>query len=149
MAKEFSSNLALLFLRLAIGGQIAWLHGYDKFHHFSSRMAAFPDPTGMGQRQALGLAVAGELVGGALLVLGFASRPAAFLLTATLGLTFYATYPGMPWHERQTWLLYGVGALAILLLGSGKFALDSVVWKRFRKGGGKASAKTALAAARR
>lgn len=148
MPKDVPLNFTLLLLRIVVGGQIAWLHGWDKFQHFSARVASYPDPLGIGHRHALTFAIASELVGGVLLALGLASRPAALLICASLGLTLFTGYTNMPWSMREMWFLYAVCTLAVLFLGAGRFALDTLVWKRFRKGT-KARPSASLATARR
>jgi hypothetical protein len=58
-----------------------------------------------------------------------------------MGVTFYSGEAGLPWRQREATLLYLAASLAILMLGCGRWALDSVVWKRFRRGGGAAPAR--------
>jgi len=62
------------------------------------------------------------------------------LLSLATGLTFFSFLRGSPWSERGPWALTFAVSLAILLLGCGRYSLDTVVWKRFGKGGAKASA---------
>jgi putative oxidoreductase len=140
-SKENVVNLGLFVLRLGVGVNMVCLHGWERVRHYSERVANFPDPLGMGHRHSLMLAVAAEFVGGILVTLGLAGRLAALLLAFSLGLTFYSGEAGLPWRQREATLLYLTASLAILMLGCGRWALDAVVWKRFRKGGGGAPAK--------
>ena len=140
-SRESTVNLGLFVLRLGVGVNVVLLHGLDKVRHFSERAASFPEHLGMGHRHSLMLAVAAEFAGGILVTLGLAGRLAALLLTFSLGMTFFAGEAGLPWRQRETTVLYLTGTLAILMLGCGRWALDAVVWKRFRKGGGAAPAK--------
>jgi putative oxidoreductase len=134
--RENTVNLGLLTLRLGVGVNLVFLHGLDKVRHYSERAASFPEHLGMGHRHSLLLAVAAEFVGGILIAVGLAGRLAALLLAFTLGLTLFVGDAGLPWRQRETTLLYLTATLAILLLGCGRWALDAVVGKRFRKGGG-------------
>jgi putative oxidoreductase len=140
-SRENSINLGLLVLRLGVGVNIALLHGLDKVRHYSQLATSLPDPLGMGHRHSLMLAVAAEFVGGILVALGLAGRLAALLLAFSLGLTLFSGEAGWPWRQREAPVLYLTASLAILMLGCGRWALDAVVWKRFRKGGGGAPAK--------
>lgn len=135
-SRENSVNLGLFVLRLGVGVNMVLLHGLDKMRHFSERAASFPEHLGMGHRHSLMLAVAAEFVGGILVTLGLAGRLAALLLAFSLGLTLFAGEAGLPWRQREATVLYLTATLAILMLGCGRWALDTVVWKRFRKGGG-------------
>ena len=134
--RENVVNLGLFVLRLGVGINIACLHGLDKARHYSERAGSFPDPLGMGHRHSLMLVIAAEFVGGILVTLGLAGRLAALLLAFSLSLTLFLGEAGLPWRQRETTVLYLTASLAILMLGCGRWALDAVVWKRFRKGGG-------------
>jgi len=138
--KEFRSNAVLLVLRAVVGINMACLHGWDKVHHFSAKAGNFPDPLGMGHKYALMLAVAGEFFGGILLATGLLGRVGAFLASFSVALTLFSSLHGTPWQEREVWTLYFAASLTVLILGCGRFSLDTVVWKKLGKGGGKAAA---------
>ena len=135
-SRENSVNLGLLLLRLGVGVNMALLHGLDRVRHYSQLATSIPAPLGMGHRHSLMLAVAAEFVGGILVALGLAGRLAALLLAFSLGVTLFSGEAGLPWRQREATILYLTASLAILMLGCGRWALDAVVWKRFRKGGG-------------
>jgi len=137
IGREAPSNIVLLILRAVAGVNMACLHGWDKLHHFGSKLSGFPDPFGMGPKYALMVAVAGEFFGGILLATGLLGRVGAFLVAFSVGLTLYSTVHGGAWHERELWGLYFAASLTILFLGCGRYSLDSVVWKKLGKGGGK------------
>jgi putative oxidoreductase len=138
MNKEFRSNAVLLVLRAVVGVNVAFLHGWEKLHHFGTKAGGFPDPFGMGHKYALMVAVAGEFIGGILLATGLLGRAGAFLVSLAVGITLFSTLRTSPWHEREVWALYFAASLTVLILGCGRFALDTVVWKKLGKGGGKA-----------
>jgi putative oxidoreductase len=136
MNKEFRSNAVLLVLRAVVGINMACLHGWEKLHHFSSKAGSFPDPFGMGHKYALMVAVAGEFIGGILLATGLLGRVGAFLVSLAVGLTLFSTLRSAPWQDREVWALYFAASLTVLILGCGRFSLDTVVWKKLGKGGG-------------
>ena len=141
MNKEFRSDAVLLVLRAVVGINVAWLHGWDKLHHFGARASSFADPFGIGHKYSLMVAVLGEFVGGILLATGLLGRVGAFLVSFSAALTLFSTLRGLPWQQREVWALYFAASLTILILGCGRFSLDTVVWKRLGKGGGKAPAQ--------
>jgi putative oxidoreductase len=141
--KEMTSNIVLLVLRAVVGVNMAWLHGWDKLQHFGAKAGGYPDPIGIGPKYALMLAVAGEFFGAILMATGLLGRIGAFLVALTSALMLFAVLHGTPWKDREVWELYFAASTTVLLLGCGRFSLDSVVWKRFRKGGGKASSAPA------
>jgi putative oxidoreductase len=136
MNKEFRSNAVLLILRAVVGLNMACLHGWDKLHHFGSKSGNFADPLGMGHKYALILAVAGEFMGGILLATGLLGRVGAFLVSFVVAVTLFSTLRTSPWQEREVLALYFAASLAVLVLGCGRFSLDTVVWKKLGKGGG-------------
>ena len=138
-SRELPSNVVLLVLRAVVGANMACLHGWDKLHHFSAKLGAVPDPFGIGPKYALMVAVACEFFGGILLATGLLGRVGAFLVAFVVALTLFSTLHGSAWHERELWGLYLAASLTILLLGCGRYSLDTVVWKKFGKGGGKGS----------
>jgi len=119
-----------------VGVNIALLHGWDKLHHFSSRIGSVPDQLNIGSKYALMITIAGEFFGGILMATGLLGRFGAFLVAFVSALALAATYHGSAWHERELWGLYLAGSLTVLLLGGGRYSLDSVVWKKLGKGGG-------------
>ena len=140
LGKELPSNVVLLVLRVVVGGNLAWLHGWDKLHHFAAKAGSYPDPLGIGSTYALLLAVVGEFFAALLMATGFLSRIAAFLVSLTTALTLFWVLDGTPWKAREVWELYLAASLTVLLLGSGRFSLDALVWKKLGKGGGKSAA---------
>jgi putative oxidoreductase len=136
MNKEFRSNAVLLVLRAVTGINVACLHGWDKLHHFGAKSGNFADPLGMGHKYSLMLAVAGEFIGGILLATGLLGRVGAFLVSFATALTLFSTFRTSPWAERELWTLYFAASLTVLILGCGRFSLDTIVWKKLGKGGG-------------
>jgi putative oxidoreductase len=143
LGKELSSNIVLLVLRAVVGVNLAWLHGWDKLSHFSAKAGSYPDAIGMGSKYALVIAIAGELFGAIMMATGLFGRLGAFLVALATGITLFGVLHGTAWKDREVWELYFAASMTILLLGCGRFALDSLIWKRLGKGRGKAAAAPA------
>jgi putative oxidoreductase len=148
IGKELPSNVVLLVLRVVVGANVACLHGWDKLHHFAARSSGFHDPVGVGSKYALIIAVAGELFGGALLASGLLGRVGAFLVAVAAAMNLVDGLRTSAWHERELWGLYLAASLTVLVLGCGRYALDTVVWKKLGKGG-RGAGKGAAGAGRR
>lgn len=121
-----STDLALLLLRLWLGLTMLILHGWPKLLKLTSGEHKFPDPLKIGATPSLSLAVAGEVVGAILLVLGLWGRLAALMLAITMGVAWGMTHQMKLTGEGSGELayIYLAGFLAIFFAGSGKFSLD-------------------------
>lgn len=124
-------NLGLLVLRLTFGGLMALGHGWPKLMLLFSwpEELAFPDPLGIGARASLIGAVVGEFLAGVLVTVGLFTRPAAFLILATMFVAGFVHHSGSPWFlpaegAREPALLYLLGSLAIVIMGPGQISLD-------------------------
>lgn len=110
----------LSVLRIVVGYLFFW-HGYTKF---AGDVALLSWPTG--------LAMALELVGGVLLVLGLFTRPVAFILSGEMAFAYFMA------HAPNGHALYPVGNggdlavtwcfvfLYLVFAGGGAWALDNL-----------------------
>ena len=124
-----SVDAGLLVLRLLTGASLVWLHGWSKLTGFNAVVQKFPNPLasmGIPTSVALGLAVFAEVVCAALIVLGLATRLAAFILVINMSVAFFMVHKGAlsgP-QSGELALMYLGGFFAILLAGPGKFSID-------------------------
>ena len=122
-----STSLAILLLRVALGAQMLIGHGWPKLMTFSEKAATFPDPLGVGHTTSMALAVFGEVVCSALLIVGAFTRLAALSGAVTMSVAFFLVHGGKLMGEGngEMAFLYLVGFAAIFLTGPGLFALDT------------------------
>lgn len=106
-------------------------HGWPKLMLLFSwpEELAFDDPLGIGARASLIGAVVGEFLAGVLVTVGLFTRPAAFLILATMFVAGFVHHSGSPWFlpaegAREPALLYLLGALVIVIMGPGQISLD-------------------------
>ena len=85
----------------------------------------FPAPTVMGF-----LAAFAESIGAILLAVGLLTRPAAFLIAATMAGAALKVHAGQGFAAQEMAWLYFVPALFFLLKGAGKWSLDALVAKK-------------------
>ena len=124
-----SADTALLVLRLWFGGALLWLHGWDKLVNFSKYSGQFLNFFGLGQGTSLGLAIVGELVCSALLVLGLYTRVAALGAGFTMGVAFWmvhGTRLSGPQSGEMAFLYLGA-FLTLFFAGAGKFSVDAKI----------------------
>src|SRR5262245_34965540 len=122
-----SADLALLLVRVWHGGALLLLHGWGKLTGFSAMSQQFPDPFGIGKTPSLALAVAGELICAALLVLGLFTRIAALGSAATMATAFYHVHGGRftgQGNGEMAFIYLGV-FIALFIAGAGKYSLDA------------------------
>jgi putative oxidoreductase len=111
-------------------------HGWAKYARLTQALEAgepvkFMDFMGMGTTVSLALTIFGELIAPALLLVGFKTRwmaaPAAF----TMLVAAFVAHGADPLAEKEHALLYAFAFLAVLLLGPGRWSVDS--WWAGRK----------------
>ncbi|MGD9781354.1 MAG: DoxX family protein [Kiritimatiellia bacterium] len=120
------SNAGLPILRVFIGAALL-THGWGKMFGglggFIDGVAqmGFPAPTLMGF-----LAAFAESIGAILLAAGLLTRPAAFLIAATMAGAALKVHAGQGFAAQEMAWLYFVPALFFLLKGAGKWSLDAL-----------------------
>ena len=125
-----NADLALLALRLWLGLTLLFNHGLDKLLSFSEKASGFPDPLGVGHSASLALAVFGEVVCSALLVLGLMARLASLGLAINMSVAFFLVHQTAlsGEHSGELAFVYLAGFVALLIAGPGRFSLDQVVF---------------------
>lgn len=121
-----STDCALLLLRVVAGLAMLILHGWPKVANFGDYSEKFMNFLGLGQSIPLGLAIFGELVCAALIVIGLLTRFAALGLGITMGVAFFMAHGGQlsgPGSGEMA-MLYLLICAVIFMAGPGKFSLD-------------------------
>lgn len=127
------SNLdsaAKLLIRLGAGALIL-THGIPKIGRLLGEgPVKFADPFGLGPEISLVLAIFAEVICAVLVIVGFKTRLATIPLMLTmLTAAFYAHWSD-PFGKKELPLLFCLVFLAILVMGPGKYALDSFKKRR-------------------
>ncbi len=121
-------DVGKLLLRLAVGGLMLF-HGLHKLFHGVDGISGMLVAKGLPGFIAYGVLI-GEVVAPCLIVLGILTRPAALVLALTMvvawlmvgtGKTFALDAVGAWGIESLVY--YFIGALAIVCLGAGRYAL--------------------------
>ena len=114
----------LLIARIAVSGFML-THGYPKLMRLlDGKAEGFPDPLGVGSLISLLLAVASEVIGSVLIMLGFLTRFAAFSLIFTMAIAAFVVHAGDPFSRMEMSLLYLLLYITLFVYGPGKYAID-------------------------
>ncbi|ATC63504.1 DoxX family protein [Nibricoccus aquaticus] len=121
-----SIDLALLVLRLWVGGSMLFLHGWPKLVAWGEKAASFADPFGIGAQASYALALLGEVGGSVLLIVGLFTRLGAALGAVTMGVAFFVAHGGQlsGAGNGELAFLYLGAYVTLLLAGGGFYAAD-------------------------
>lgn len=124
------ANVGLVILRVYTGLSMAFAHGLGKLppsERFIEGTAKLGFPLPEFFAWAAGMS---EFAGGLLLALGLFTRPSAFFLACTMFVAAFLQHAADPFGRKEKALLFLAIALAFVLIGAGKYAVDH--WVRSR-----------------
>lgn len=126
---ETAPNLALLLLRLGVGG-LMLTHGIPKLGKlFGPGPVEFGDPIGVGPGVSLALTVFAEVLCSGLLMVGLFTRLATVPLLITMLVAVFVVHQTDGLAKQELPLLYALTYLTLLLTGPGKLSLDASLFK--------------------
>lgn len=122
-------DISLLILRLTFGGLMILNHGWRKLGKLlAGGEIKFADPLGIGAELSLQLAVFGEVVCAALLVVGLFTRYASIPALITMLVAAFIVHGDDPFKDKEHALLFAVVYFVLFLLGPGRYSIDNW-WK--------------------
>ena len=128
-----SVDFGLLLLRLLTGATMIYLHGWSKLIAFQDKVGTFTSPIPqLPGNVAFTLVVFAEVVCAALIVFGFLTRLAAFILIINMSVAFFMVHQGFPLIGKtpppagpgELAYLYLGGFLVLFFTGAGRFYID-------------------------
>lgn len=119
------TKTGLTILRVGLGASMLINHGYPKLMSYGMYAAQFPDPLGIGSTYSMALATFAEFFCSILLILGLGTRFAAINLAFTMAVAFFLFHAADPFVKKELAFLYLIGFLALIVSGSGKYALNN------------------------
>lgn len=120
------TDLGLLILRI-VGGGFMLTHGYPKLMKIIGGDFQFADPIGLGSSFSLILTVFAEFICAILLLVGFKGRFASLFLMFTMFVAAFIVHGSDPWGKKELPLLYFGVYLAIFLMGTGRYSVDTQI----------------------
>lgn len=147
--RDAPASLGLLALRAGTGLMMFIGHGLPKLMGFPEVVKQFPVPgffpfsiipQDLAAEVSLIACLCGELLAAGMLVVGLATRPAAFLLAFTMLVAAFHFHGGDPWFlgpgvasAKEPALLYVLPCVAIILAGAGSYSLDAALYRGPRR----------------
>lgn len=143
--RDATASLGILALRTMTGMMMLAGHGWDKIEKFNELKTQFyvPDffPLSLLNHQTSLIAcIAAEAVAAALVVLGLATRSAAFILGFNMVVAAFAVLHDAPWFmgqgvpvAKEPALLYLIPMVAIILTGGGSYSIDAAIYKEGKR----------------
>lgn len=135
--RDLTASFGILVLRVSIGLMMMLAHGIPKLKNYEKLREVFKAPSSLdgflSGPISLVLAIGAEIGAAGLLVLGLATRPAAFIFAFTMVIAAFDVHGSDPFAKKELALMYLVGAITILLTGAGAWSLDAVVYKEGKR----------------
>ena len=126
---ETAFNFSMLILRAGFGFLLFFKHGLGKLQHFNEWKNGFSDPLGIGPTPSILLVIFAEVFCSLLVVAGLLTRFAAIVLVILFGVLVFMVHKNDPMSKKELPILFGLGFLAILFCGPGKWSLDKLIGK--------------------
>ncbi len=142
--RDAIASLGLLALRVMVGFMMLIGHGIPKIENFASRKEFFYVPDFLPVKMAsmsLMACIGAEVVAATFVIIGFATRPAAFILGLCMVVAAFGALGGAPWFQKSATLvetkelsiMYLIPMISIILAGAGGYSLDSLLYKESKR----------------
>jgi putative oxidoreductase len=144
--RDTTASLGIFALRVLIGLMMLIGHGLPKLQGYATRKDLFYVPDifplkFMSPQVSLMASIGAELGAAALIILGFATRPAAFVLGFAMVVAAFGFHGTSRWFvspptifdAKELALLYLIPMIAIILAGGGAFSLDAAIYKEGKR----------------
>ena len=141
--RDITASTGLLALRVLTGLMLLIGHGIPKITHYSTLKNMFYVPDFLPQTWApacLMACIGAEVIGSALVILGFATRFAAFVVGFCMVIAGFGMRGPTPWFEtlptlvenKELPVVYLITMISIILAGAGAFSLDANIFREKR-----------------
>ncbi|AXT20481.1 DoxX family membrane protein [Flavobacteriaceae bacterium AU392] len=121
--KNNKTDLALAILRIGASALLL-THGIPKISGLSADPIQFADPIGLGATITLILAIIGEVVGPALIIIGYKTKLATIPVILTMAVAAFVYHASDPIGTKEKALLYLIIFITIFFAGPGKYSID-------------------------
>jgi putative oxidoreductase len=126
---SLNTDLATLFLRLILGGLFFW-HGFDALQHYSQYLGMSKSIIGLGAKVEFNLVVFSQFLCGLFVAVGFLTRLTVIPLFIAMSVAFFVAHKHDPFMLKELPFVYWLLCIPVFILGSGKYSLDNVIFRR-------------------
>jgi putative oxidoreductase len=138
--RDAVASLGFLALRVMVGLMILIGHGIPKIREYSTLKTFFyvPDifPTDWAPISLMAC-IGAEVVASSCIIIGFATRTAAFVLGFSMVVAAFGKLGSTPWflelpnliENKELPLVYLITMIAIILAGAGNYSCDAAIYK--------------------
>lgn len=122
-----TTSFGLLILRVCAGLSLFLKHGVEKLTGYSRMVQHFPNPIHIGAHASLAYALLSDGICSLLVVLGLATRPAAFIILINMLVVFFLVHNAAFFTNPHVELVFVYIAVyaALLFTGPGRFSVDA------------------------
>lgn len=144
--RDTTASIGIFTLRVLIGLMVLIGHGIPKIMHFAARKDSFYVPdvfplSWMSPQVSLASCIFAEVIAAAFIIIGFATRPAAFILGFSMVVATFGHGGNLPWFpnppavmgSKELAVLYLIPMIAIILTGAGNYSLDHLLYKSTKR----------------
>lgn len=140
--RDTIASIGIFALRMMIGLMMLIGHGLPKMRNFDAILEkGFPVPDFfplkfMSPAVSLVATIGAEIGAAVLIILGLATRPAAFVLGFTMVVAAFSVMAEAPWFigpgvsaAKEPAILFLIPMIALILTGAGTWSMDSAIFK--------------------
>lgn len=129
--RDSGASIVILLFRVAFG-ILFLLHGIDKMSNFQLLVQGYPSVLGLGSYMTLVITIFCEFCCSLFLIVGLLVRIMVFPMILAMGVAFFDIHDAMM-PEGELSLLYFIVFILLYLVGPGRYSLDYLIDRRFRK----------------
>lgn len=139
--RDATASLGILLLRVMVGFMMLVGHGLPKIQKYGALKDGFYVPDFFPLKYlsppvSLMLAIGAEVGASLLIILGLATRPAAFVLGFNMVVAVFGATAAAPWFvgpdvfiAKELGLLYLIPMITLILTGAGSVSLDANLYR--------------------
>jgi putative oxidoreductase len=144
--RDMTASIGLLSLRVMVGLMMLVGHGIPKIQNYSAWKDLFYVPGFfpfkiLSPPVSLTFCIIAEVAASVLIILGLATRPAAFVLGLAMVVATFGYLGTAPWFvkpptimdAKELSLMYLIPMVTLILSGSGLISFDSLLYKETKR----------------
>ncbi len=136
--RDALASIGILVLRASAGLMMLLGHGLPKLQKFDQLKDGWFRPDWfplqyMSHPVSLIATLGAEIGAAALLVLGLATRPAAFIFSFAMVVAAFDMHAADPFAKKELALIYLLAGVVVIITGAGSFSMDAVLLKESKR----------------